>query len=50
MKNYSPTAYSIGYINTDILYSGFLASQRWSEADSLESAQDIEKPLESGKK
>jgi hypothetical protein len=28
VKNYPPTASSIGYINID-LYFGFLASQRW---------------------
>jgi hypothetical protein len=28
-KNYPPTASSIGYLNIDLLYSGFIASKRW---------------------
>jgi hypothetical protein len=29
VKNYPPTASSIGYLNIDLLYFGFLARQRW---------------------
>jgi hypothetical protein len=29
VKNYPPTASSIGYLNIDLFYSGFLANQRW---------------------
>jgi hypothetical protein len=48
VKKHPPTVSSIGYPDIDILYSGFLASQRKieSENDSLDYAQDIEKLLE----
>jgi hypothetical protein len=28
-KKLPPTASSVGYLNIDLLYSGFVASQRW---------------------
>ena len=43
MKKSPPIASSIGYLNIDILYSGFLASQRWRRRMTLQTTYKIQK-------